>query len=72
MDGCADEAVDVARGPRRQVVNAAGDDRLADGLGRIVALMGHTDQFVGEADRADDLRGGGQQRNDSHHGADSA
>jgi hypothetical protein len=48
--------VDVTRRGGRQVVDATGQDRLADDLGRVVALVGDADQRIAEADGADDLR----------------
>ena len=49
-----------------EVVDAAGDDRLADDLGRPVALVGDADQLVAETDGADDLGGRRQERDDAH------
>ena len=46
--------------------DAPGHDRLADDLGRVVALVGDADELVAETDRADDLRGGRQERDDAH------
>ena len=54
---------EVAPGIVRDV---PGHDRLADDLRRPVALVGDADELVTEADGADDLRGGRQERDDAH------
>ena len=49
-----------------QVVDAAGQDRLADDLGRVVALVGDADQLVAEAEGADDLGRRRKEGDDAH------
>ena len=51
-----------------QVVDAPRHDRLADDLGRPVALVGDADELVAEADGADDLGRRRQERDDAHAG----
>ena len=53
-------------------MDASGEDRLADDLGRVVALVGDADELVTEPDGADDLGGGWQEGGDAHRGQLSA
>ena len=65
----ADGLVDLARGQRTALgERAPRDDRLRDRVGRVVALVGHADQVVAEAERVDDLGRRGQQGDDLHAG----
>ena len=52
--------------PRSRSWTLAGHDRLADDLGRPVALVGDADELVAEPDRADDLGRRRQERDDAH------
>ena len=66
VDRSGHEAMDVARRRCRKVVDAPGQDGLADDLWRIVALVGDADELVTEPDGADDLRRRRQQGGDPH------
>jgi hypothetical protein len=60
------QRVDFATRQLAEVVRVARHDRLADHLGRPVALVGHADELVAEPEGTDDLGGGGEQGNDSN------
>ena len=60
--------VDVARRRVGEVVDAAGDDRLADDGRRPVTFMGDRDELILKPDGADDLGGRGEKGRDAHRG----
>ena len=65
----ADGLVDLPRGERSALgERAARDDRLRDRVGREVALVGHADEVVAQAERVDDLGRRRQQGDDLHTG----
>ena len=66
VHGCRDPRVDLAGAKRAEILRVTGDDRFADDDGRPVAFVGHADEFVAQTDRADDLRGRREERDDSH------
>ena len=71
MDRSRDEPVDVARRRRRQVMDAPRHDRLADDLGRVVALVRDAHELIAESDGAHDLGGRREERDDAHRVAGS-
>ena len=50
-------------------MDAVGDDRLADDIGREVAFVGDADELVPEADRAHDLGRRWEEGDDAHRAA---
>jgi hypothetical protein len=62
----ADSAIDLRAGQLTRINDTANDYRLLLCLVWIVALVGHADDLIAEAEQISDLRRAGQQGTDSH------
>src|SRR5205085_1897203 len=68
-----DDVVDLPRGERPRLRDRApGDDTLRRRLRREVTLLRDALEIVAQAERVDDLRRGGEQRDDLHRGSSAS
>src|SRR5262249_57149250 len=68
-DLLTDRFNDLARGLDPSLrERAPRDDRLRDGVGRVIAFVGHADEVVAQPERVDDLGRRREQGRDLHRG----